>query len=179
MTEANAAQANPQQPHVIMIDFPAQADTIQSAIDWVKALPGVHIHHTALLAKAKDGETTIYEDDISPNEGAIAGGTLGSLLGTIGMAGLGALLLPGVGAVLALGAGGLIGGALGGTIGNLTSRLMDFGIKDDQLERLARVLHNDRIALALQIDANDEQLGLIDAHVTALGGEVVRLSAKP
>lgn len=158
-----------------MIDFPSQAHTVQEAVDWVKALPGVHIHHTALLAKAQDGETTIYEDDISPNEGAIAGGTLGSLLGTIGIAGLGALLLPGVGAVLALGAGGLIGAALGGAIGNLTSRVMDFGIKDEYLERLARVLQNDRIALALQINATEEQLVQIDDYVRALEGEMVRL----
>jgi len=178
MIEADASQPNAAKSHVIMIDFPAEAETVQSTIDWVKTLSGVQIQHTALLAKAKDGETTIYEDDISPNEGAIAGGTLGALLGSIGMAGLGALLLPGVGAVLALGAGGLVGGVLGGTIGSVTSRLIDFGIKDAQLERLARVLHNDRVALALQITANDEQLGLIDAHVRALGGEVVRMNGQ-
>lgn len=162
--------------HIVMIDFPSQAETVQTAVDWMKALPGVHIHHTALLAKAQDGETTIYEDDISPNEGAIAGGTLGSLLATIGVAGMGALLLPGVGAVLALGASGVIGGLLGGTIGNLTSRAIDFGLKDADLERLARVLANDRIALAMQVEASEESMTQIESHITTLGGEVVRLS---
>ncbi|MCS7072289.1 MAG: hypothetical protein NZM00_12340 [Anaerolinea sp.] len=163
--------------HVIMIDFPSQAHTVQEAVDWMKKLPGVHIQHTALLAKARDGETTIYEDDISPNEGAIAGGTLGTLLGTIGVAGLGALMLPGVGAVLALGAGGLVGGLVGGAIGNLTSRVMDFGIKDEHLERLARVLQNDRIALAMQVEATEEQLAQIEAYICTLDGELVRLPA--
>lgn len=160
----------------LLLSFPTRGHMLE-AIDYLNSLENVEIHNTALIAKAEDGETTIYEDDISPNEGAIAGGTLGSLMGTMGLAGLGALLLPGVGAVLALGAGGLIGGLLGGSIGALTGKAVDLGIDNDKLEVMAGQLANNQVALVIEAALDEEDIPAIAEAVSAYGAVLTKLSA--
>lgn len=158
----------------LMLAFPTRGKMLE-AIDYLHSLENVEIQNTALIARAEDGETTIFEDDISPNEGAIAGGTLGSLMGTLGMAGLGALMLPGVGAVLALGAGGLLGGLLGGTIGAVTGKVVDLGIDNDKLEMLARRLENNQVALVVEAALDEEDIPAIAEAVQAFGAELTHL----
>lgn len=137
--------------HVIVLIFPSRG-TLVEAIDRIHELGYINIKNTALIAKADDGETTVYENDISAVEGGITGGTLGSLIGALGIAQLGAFLLPGVGPIIAVGAGALIGALVGGTTGGVTASLIDFGFDNEQLEDLAKRLHTGSTALVVEAD---------------------------
>ena len=137
--------------NVIVLIFPSRG-TLVDAVDRIHELGYVNIKNTALIAKADDGETTVYEDDISAVEGGITGGTLGSLIGALGIAQLGAFLLPGVGPIIAVGAGALIGALVGGTAGSVTASLIDFGFDNDQLDDLAKRLHSGSTALVVEVD---------------------------
>ncbi len=136
---------------IVMLVFPTRG-TLVDAADRIHALDAVKIRHSAVIAKAEDGETVIMEDDINPDEGSIAGGTLGALMGALGVAGLGAFLLPGVGAILAIGAGALFGGLIGGATGGITAGLIDLGFKNTQLEELAQHLNAGSVALLIEFE---------------------------
>jgi uncharacterized membrane protein len=136
---------------IVMIVFPTRG-TLLDASQKLQSLDYLKIRHSALLTKAEHGEVVVFEDDINPNEGAIAGGTLGSLMGALGIAQLGALLLPGVGPIIAIGAGALLGGLIGGATGGVAAGLMDMGIKDHHLAELSKHLGEDKIALVIDAD---------------------------
>jgi uncharacterized membrane protein len=140
---------------VVMLVFPSR-ETMLDAVDRIKSLSYAKMTHSALIAKAEDGETTIYEDDINPNEGGIAGGTLGALMGALGIAGLGAFLLPGVGPILAIGAGALLGGIVGGATGGITAGMLDMGIDNAQLETLAEHLNAGKVAMVVELQGSDQ-----------------------
>jgi uncharacterized membrane protein len=137
--------------NVLVLVFPSRG-TLVEAIDRLKALPYINVKNTALITKADDGEAFVYEDDISVAEGSITGGTLGSLMGALGVAQLGAFLLPGVGPIIAIGAGAILGALIGGTTGGLTARLIDFGFDNDQLEALAEHLQAGRMAVVVEAE---------------------------
>jgi len=165
---------------IIMIVFPTRGSLVD-ATDKLHQLPGLQTHGTALIARAEHGEVTIYEDDISPAEGAITGGTLGGLIGALGIAGLGAFLLPGIGPILAIGAGAVAGGLIGGATGGATARMIDHGINNHLLEELARQLADNETAVVMDIEGEAEPLKEAEADITALGGKlvVVRQVAEP
>ena len=140
---------------VVMLIFPSR-ETMLDAVDRIKSLSYAKLTHSALIAKAEDGEITVYEDDINPNEGGIAGGTLGALMGALGIAGLGAFLLPGVGPILAIGAAALVGGLVGGATGGITAGLLDMGIDNKQLEKLAEHLNAGKIAMVVELEGDDQ-----------------------
>jgi uncharacterized membrane protein len=145
------------------------------AIDQLNNLNYAKIKHTAVIAKAEDGETMIYEDDISPNEGGVAGGTLGALMGSLGIAGLGAFLLPGVGPIIAIGVGAVVGGLVGGATGSISARLLDMGINDAQLKTLADHLGADKIALVAELDGSDAtMLTRLETDLKPFQAEIVR-----
>ncbi|MFO7320462.1 MAG: hypothetical protein DIU68_001900 [Chloroflexota bacterium] len=136
---------------VIVLIFPSRG-SLMTAVDRVNALGYINIKNTALISKADDGEITVSEDDVSPVEGSVTGGTLGSLMGALGVAQLGAFLLPGVGPIIAVGAGALIGALVGGATGGLTASLIDFGFDNAQLEALADRLQHGRTALVVELE---------------------------
>jgi uncharacterized membrane protein len=136
--------------NVLVLIFPSRR-VLADAIDRLDSLDYVDIKNTALITKADDGETIVMEDDITAVEGAITGGTLGSLMSALGVAQLGAFLLPGVGPIIAIGAGAIIGGLIGGTTGGVAARLIDFGFDNDQLDALAKRLESGRIALVVEV----------------------------
>ena len=142
---------------VVMLVFPSR-ETMLDAVDQIKSLGYAKIKHSALIAKAEDGETTVYEDDINPNEGGIAGGTLGALMGALGIAGLGAFLLPGVGPILAIGAAALLGGLVGGATGGITASMMDMGINNTLRENLAEHLNAGKIAMVVELEGDDSAM---------------------
>ena len=148
---------------VVMLVFPSRG-TMLDAVDQLHRIPHLKINHSAVIAKAEDGETVVYEDDVNPDEAGVAGGTLGALMGAMGIAGLGAFLLPGVGAIIAIGAGALLGGLLGGAAGGITAKLLDLGIDNDQLDALAEHLNAGKIALVVELDAEGSES---DASVMA------------
>lgn len=138
---------------IVVLTFP-ERESVLSAVDHLKHIQHIKIKHSAVIAKAQDGETVVLEDDLTANEGAIAGGTLGALLGGLGVAGLGALLLPGVGALIAIGAGAFLGGLVGGTTGGVAATLFDLGFDDEQIDALAHRLNNGGVALVVEFDGD-------------------------
>ena len=142
---------------VVMLIFPSR-ETMLDAVDRIKSLSYAKMTHSALIAKAEDGETSVYEDDINPNEGGIAGGTLGALMGALGIAGLGAFLLPGVGPILAIGAAALVGGLVGGATGGITAGMLDMGINNQQLENLAEHLNAGKVAMVVELEGDDQMI---------------------
>lgn len=157
--------------HTIIAVFPSRGSLID-AVERVKTLHYLKIKHSAVIVKADDGETVVLEDDISVSEGSIAGGTLGSLMGALGIAGLGAFLLPGVGPIIAIGAGALLGGLIGGATGGITASLIDLGIKDEQLEELATHLSSGRVAMVLDAEAEADVLTRLEADLKPFEAEI-------
>ena len=159
---------------VVMLVFPSRG-TMLDAIDVLEGLSYAKVKHQAVIAKAEDGETTIYEDDINPNEGGIVGGTLGALMGSLGIAGLGAFLLPGVGPIIAIGAGAVLGGLVGGATGSISARLMDMGVNNAQLEKLAAHLSAGKIALVAELDGDDSaMMSQLETDLKPFQAEIVR-----
>lgn len=158
---------------VVMLVFPSRG-TLLDAVDQIKHIPYAKIRHSAVIARAEDGETVIYEDDINPNEGGIAGGTLGALMGALGIAGLGAFLLPGVGPIIAIGAGALVGGLVGGATGGISARLIDMGINNTQLEALAHHLNAGKIALVVEVEGDSTALAQLQADLKPFDAEIVQ-----
>lgn len=158
---------------VVMLVFPSRG-TLLDATDQIRKIPYAKIKHSAVIARAEDGETVIYEDDINPNEGGIAGGTLGALMGALGIAGLGAFLLPGVGPIIAIGAGALVGGLVGGATGGITARLIDMGINNAQLEALAHHLNAGKIALVVEVEGDSAALSQLQADLKPFDAEIVQ-----
>lgn len=136
---------------VVMLVFPSRG-VMLDAVEKLNSLDYLNIKHSTIIVRAEDGETMILEDDISPHEGRVAGGTLGAMMGGLGIAGLGALLLPGVGPILAIGAGALLGGVVGGATGGITAKLVDLGINDEKLDELAEHLKVGHVALAVELE---------------------------
>lgn len=158
--------------NVIVLIFPSRG-TLINAVDRIHELGYVNIKNTALIAKADDGETAIYEDDISAVEGGITGGTLGSLIGALGIAQLGAFLLPGVGPIIAVGAGALIGALVGGTTGSVTAGLIDFGFNNHQLDDLAKRLHKGSTALVVEVDNHPNVISRLQTDLKEYQVEVI------
>jgi len=157
---------------VVMLVFPSRG-TLLDAVDQIKSLPYAKLKHSAVIAKAEDGETVVYEDDISPNEGGIAGGTLGALMGALGVAGLGAFLLPGVGPIIAIGAGALIGGLVGGATGGISAGLLDMGIKNSELESLAEHLNAGKIAMVVELEGDSTMRSRLQEDLKPFQAEIV------
>lgn len=158
---------------VVMLVFPSRG-TLLDATDQIRKIPYAKIKHSAVIARAEDGETVIYEDDINPNEGGIAGGTLGALMGALGIAGLGAFLLPGVGPIIAIGAGALVGGLVGGATGGISAKLIDLGINNAQLEALAHHLNAGKIALVVEVEGDSAALSQLQADLKPFDAEIVQ-----
>ena len=156
----------------IMIVFPTRGN-LADATDKLKQIPGLHIHGTALILRAEHGEVTIYEDDISPAEGAITGGTLGGLIGALGVAGLGALLLPGIGPIIAIGAGAVAGGLIGGATGGVTAKVVDHGINNHMLEELARQLADNETAVIMDLEGELAALHEVETDLAAFDAKLV------
>lgn len=157
---------------IVMLVFPSRG-TMLDAVDRLHSLSYAKIKHSAVIAKAEDGETVVFEDDINPNEGSVAGGTLGSLMGALGIAGLGAFLLPGVGPIIAIGAGALIGGLVGGATGGITAGLLDMGIDDQQLEGLAEHLNAGKVAMVVELDGDESMLSHLSEDLKPFQVEIV------
>ncbi|NDJ59851.1 MAG: hypothetical protein GYB67_01930 [Chloroflexi bacterium] len=157
---------------LIMLVFPSR-ETVPETVDHVQALDYVKIKHSAVMTKAEDGETVVFEDDVHPNEGSIAGGTLGALMGSLGIAQLGAFLLPGVGPIIALGAGALIGGLVGGATGGLTAGLLDLGFKEEELQQLSAQLETGRLAVIMEVDGEADTVARLRGDLAQFEIEVI------
>jgi len=157
---------------IIMLVYGTRSGLADAAVKLLD-LDYIKPKHMALLARAESGEVTVLDDDINPNEGAVAGGTLGTIMGAMGVAQLGALLLPGIGPIIALGAGALVGALVGGVTGSAAAAAMDMGINDRTLKTLAGHLEQDRVALVLEVDGDGDLVERLRADLQPLSIESV------
>lgn len=137
--------------NIVVAVFPSRK-TLVRALDHLTDNPIVDIKRAAVVAKASSGETVFVDDDLSADEGGIAGGAFGALVGVLGFVSMGALALPGVGPVVALGAGVVIGGFAGHITGRVTAGLLKGGLRDELLATVTNSLEAGHPALLLQVD---------------------------
>ncbi len=126
----------------------------------------------AIIAKAEDNEVIMLDDDVTPTEGAAAGGSLGALLAMLGVAQMGAFLLPGVGPIIAIAVGALAGGLIGSAAGGTLAGLIDMGFKQKDLDTLTARLKEGEVAMVLPLpDATN--LANLRTAVEKYGGSVL------
>lgn len=157
---------------LVVAIFPSRT-LLTRAIDHLTQHPETKIQRAAIISKAASGETIILGDDISPDEGGVAGGTLGAAMATLGLVQLGALALPGVGAIIAIGAGVLVGGLVGGATGRFAANLIDSGFGAMQVESLSRQLRAGQPALILEIINSPESLKQLKNELKPFRAEFV------
>lgn len=157
---------------IIVAVFPSRS-ALTKALDHIMGLKDLSILRAAAVARAQTGELTIIGDEISTDEGSIAGGTLGAALGALGLVQMGAIALPGVGLVIALGAGALIGGLLGGFTGRFAVGLLDSTSKNAQIEMLGRAIQGGYCAIIFEMKPGAENLPRLRQELKAYRVEVV------
>ncbi len=158
----------------IVAVFPSRV-ILTKAMDRIMELEYINVRHAAIIAKAKDGEVVILDDDISPDEGSIAGGTLGAAMTAFGLVQLGALTLPGIGPIIALGTGLVAGGILGGVAGRVAANLIDLDYKPLQIKTLAAELQAGHPAIVLEVDDAELILPSLRSELVPYRAELVEL----
>lgn len=157
---------------VIVAIFPSR-QALMRALDHLNEVETIDLKRAAIVARAKNGETVILDDDLSPDEGGIAGGTLGAAMGLFGMVQLGALALPGVGAIIALGTGVLVGGLLGNMTGRFAANLLDMGFRNEQVEALSDKLQAGHPALVLEVEDAETMLQQVRIELQDYQAELI------
>jgi len=157
---------------ILVVIFPSRK-TLVRALEHLNTIDEIDIRRAAIVAKATDGETIILDDDLSADEGGIAGGTLGAAMAAFGMVQFGALALPGIGAVIAIGGGALVGGLLGQITGRFAATLLDFGFRNEQVENLSQELTEGHPALVIQVDDLEAMKETITVELKAYQAELV------
>lgn len=158
---------------VVLLVFPSRT-VLTKALDRMAKFDYIDIRRGAIVAKAKTGETILLDDDISPDQGGIAGGTLGAAMSAFGVAQLGALALPGVGAIIALGAAALVGAMVGRATGRFAANHVDFGFRVEQIEHLVAQLQADRPALVLDMKNVDQIVERLKEDLRPYKFEVIK-----
>lgn len=69
---------------ILVVIFPSRKILVR-ALEHLNTVDEIDIRRAAIVAKAADGETIILDDDLSADEGGIAGGTLGAGMAAFGM----------------------------------------------------------------------------------------------
>lgn len=157
---------------MIVAIFPTRAALVQ-ALDRIKEIDDVTLLRAAIIAKAASGETIVIDDQLTPNEGGIAGSTLGAAITAFGLAQLGALALPGVGVFVALGVGAMAGALVGGLTGRFAATLLDAGFRKDQVSAIAHSLKTNRPVLIVQLQTHELELIRLRGQLQKLGAELV------
>jgi uncharacterized membrane protein len=129
----------PQDPRkliVIGFDDPLKANEFLLAATRLQRQELIRLHDAVFVARDAEGRSTVREtQDITTGRGALGAGMWGLLLGTL------------FGGPL----GGLIGGAASAGGGALLAKLVDTGIRDEQIAALRRCVPAGSTALALLV----------------------------
>lgn len=157
---------------LIVAVFPSRK-MLSRALDHLMEITDLGIHHAAIVAKARNGEVVVLNDELGPDEGGITGGTLGAAIAALGMVQFGALALPGIGAVIAVGAGALVGGLLGRMTGRFAANLLESGYRKEEVETLAARLQTGHPALVLEVLNPAKSLPRIREELTSYRAELV------
>ena len=157
---------------LIVAVFPSRK-MLTRALDHLVEIKELDIQHAAIVAKARNGEVVVLDDELGPDEGGITGGTLGAAIAALGMVQFGALAIPGIGAIIAVGAGALVGGLLGRMTGRFAANLLESGYRKDQVETLSVRLQTGHPALVLEVKDGAKALPLIREELTSYRAELV------
>ena len=157
---------------IVVVVFPSRKILIRG-VEHLHQVKQLKIHKVAIVAKAKSGETVVLDDDLSPNEGGIAGGTLGAAMTALGLVQLGALALPGVGPIIAIGTGVLVGGLVGRATGRFAANLIDFGFQNEQIEALSQQLEAGKPALVIELENPKEALNELRNELSDYQAELI------
>ena len=141
------------------------------AVDKLAENELLNIERTAVVAKAKDGETVVVDNHVSPDEAGIAGGTLGAAMAVLGMTQLGALVIPGVGPFVSIGAGVLLGGMIGRQTGRIAANMLNQSFDEEQLQMLSDTLHRGQAALIVEADT-EQALAKVRQALSKLNTEI-------
>ncbi len=147
------------------------------AFDAVTMKHNSHIQHAAVISRPNDNEVVIMDDDLSPDEGAIAGSAMGAAMMGLGVLQMGAWVLPGIGPFLAVGAGALAGALIGNLTGRFAATLIDFGFDNDQIESVAKRLGTGQPALVIEFDETMDMTQLRQ-DIAPFGAEIIDPGAK-
>lgn len=157
---------------LIVAVFPSRK-MLTRALDHLMEINDLAIHHAAIVAKARNGEVVVLNDELGPDEGGITGGTLGAAIAALGMVRFGALALPGIGAIIAVGAGALVGGLLGRMTGRFAVNLLESGYRKEEVETLSSRLQTGHPALVLEVGDSGKALPRIREELAAYRAELV------
>ena len=109
-------------------------------LDHIGELNDLALRHAVIIARARDGEIVVLDDDISSKEVVLAGGGLGAVMMAVGVAQQGALALPGGWSLAALAAALLAGGLVGAGVSRAAATLIDSDYRNMQVKTLAAEL---------------------------------------
>jgi uncharacterized membrane protein len=157
---------------LIVAVFPSRK-MLTKALDHLVELVDLEILHAAIVAKARNGEVVVLNDELGPDEGGITGGTLGAGIAALGMVQFGALAIPGIGAIIAVGAGALVGGLLGRFTGRFAANLIESGYRKEEVETLSSRLQTGHPALVLEVKHIDKALPRIREELLSYRAELV------
>ena len=157
---------------LIVAVFPSRK-MLTRALDHLMEIKDLGIQHAAIVAKARNGEVVVLNDELGPDEGGITGGTLGAAIAALGMVQFGALALPGIGAIIAVGAGALVGGMLGRFTGRFAANLLESGYRTEEVEKLSSRLQTGHPALVLEVVDSVYALPRIREELTSYRAELV------
>jgi uncharacterized membrane protein len=121
---------------VIGFDEPLKANEFLLAALRLQRHEQIRLHDAVFVERDPSGRTSVREtQDLTPGRGALGGAIWGLLIGTL----LGGPI------------GGLIGGAASAGGGALLGKLIDTGIKDEQIKAVRKAVPAGTTALALLI----------------------------
>ena len=146
---------------------------LTKALDHLVEIKDLGLEHAAIVAKARNGEVVVLNDELGPDEGGITGGTLGAAIAALGMVQFGALALPGIGAIIAVGAGALVGGLLGRMTGRFAANLLESGYRKEEVETLSVRLQEGHPALVLEVRDTVNALPRIREELGSYRAELV------
>lgn len=147
-------------------------DEMLHAFDAVTMKYSNHINHAAVISRPSENEVVIMDDDLSPDEGAIAGSAMGAAMMGLGVLQMGAWILPGVGPFLAVGAGALAGALVGNLTGRFAATLIDFGFDNEQIEAVAKRLETGQPALVVEFDDSTDMTS-VRQEIAPFGAEII------
>jgi len=147
-------------------------DEMLRAFDAVTMKHNSHILHAAVISRPNENEVIIMDDDLSPDEGAIAGSAMGAAMMGLGVLQMGAWVLPGIGPFLAVGAGALAGALIGNLTGRFAATMIDFGFDNEQIEAVAKRLGTGQPALVIEFDEAAD-LTVVRQDIAPFGAEIV------
>lgn len=158
--------------NIVVAVFPSRAVMLR-ALNHLTDTESILIKRAAVVAKAATGEFVVLDDDMSPNEGTLAGLVLGAAVAALGMIQLGAFTLPLFGAIFALIAAALVGALVGSLIGRFVAHLVDSGFPGEVFQALSQRLEEGHPALVIELAQPEVALAKLRQALKAYNAELV------